>query len=169
MAKFVIKDDCLAPERFIYLNYSGPDPYGVVKTITGMLTKYFHVSTSGTCEYDFRWDRSGDPRGFFTRWWVKKNLSGWSTAWYFFQVQGKVNTETNEGEFRLEVSAELRTTIGFKNPFFRGLWGIYSYLFYNKRRREYIRICGNTIQGLRNELKEHYNLRIKGEQGEKQS
>jgi len=165
MAKFVIKDDCLAPERYIYLDYSGADPFGVVKKIGGMLNKFFHVSTSGVCEYDFRWDRSGDPYGFFVRWWVKKSLSGWTTAWFYIQVQGNVGKETNEGSFRLEISAELKTEIGHRSPLFRALWEIYSYVFYNKRRREYIRICSNLAHSLRDELKEHYNLKIKGWRG----
>lgn len=166
MATYLIKDDCLGPERFIYLDYSGADPFGVTKKIGSMLNKYFHVSTSGVSEYDFRWDKSGDPTGFFVRWWIKKDMSGYSTAWFYIQVQGNKARETNEGDFRLEVSAELKTKFGFRNPFLRGLWGIYSYLFYNKRRRSYIRTCSDMAHGLRDELKTHYNLRVKGERGE---
>lgn len=167
MAKFTIKDDCLAPERYIYLNFSGPDPYGVAKKIGGMLNSFFHVSTSGTCEYDFRWDRTGDPVGFFNRWWVQKKLSGWTTAWFHIQVQGNKSKETNEGNFTLELSAELITDIKHANPFFKAIWWIYSYIFYDKRRREYVRFCSNLAHGLRDELKEHYSLNIKGERGEK--
>ena len=100
MAKLTIKDDCLAPERFIYLDYSGPNPFGMAKKIAGMLGKYFHVSTSGISEYDFRWDRMGDPYGFFVRWWVKKAMSNYTTAWYYIQVQGQQYRETKEGSFR---------------------------------------------------------------------
>ena len=165
MAKFIIKDDCLAPERFIYLDYSGPDPFAVAKKIGSMLAGFFHVSSSGICEYDFRWDRSGDPRGFFVRWWIKKGMSNWTTAWYYIQVQGNVHSETNEGQFTMEVSAELQTKIGFRNPFFRAIWSMYSYLFYNKVRRSYIRICSDLSHGLRDELKDHYNLKVKGWRG----
>ena len=165
MASFVIKDDCLAPERFIYLKYSGADPYGVVKKIDGMLKHFFHISSSGACQYDFRWDNSGNPRSFFIRWWTKKGMSNWSTAWYYFQVQGNVDVEKNEGDFNFEMSAEIKTKIGSKNPLFKAIWGVYSYVFYNKRRREYIQHCSNMAHSFRDELKEHYNLKIKGSRG----
>ena len=166
MAKLAIKDDCLAPEKYIYLNYSGPNPYEIVKKIAGSFNAFFHVSSSKVCEYDFRWDRMGDPIGFFNRWWVKKEYSKYTTAWFHFQVQGKQAREGKEGEFRMEISSEIRTDVGSRNPLFMLLWDIYSYSFYNRRRREYIRKCANMATSFRDEMKNHFNLQISGERGE---
>jgi hypothetical protein len=166
MAKLTLKDDCLAPNRFVYLDYSGPDSFGVAKKIGGMLNDFFRVGSSSVGEYDFRWDRSGDPIGFFVRWWVKKEMSNFSTAWFHIQVQGNKAKETGEGSFTMEISAELKTSIENESPFFRAIWGLYSYFFYNQRRRDYINICTNLATGLRDEIKGHYNLRVKGWRGE---
>ena len=58
MGKIRIVDDCLAPARFMYLDYSGPDPFGVAKNIADNLTTYFRVSSSGISETVFNWDNS---------------------------------------------------------------------------------------------------------------
>ena len=61
MPKIVIKEDCLAPARFVYLEYTGKNPFGVASKIAEMLLPYFGVSSSGVSETDFRWDSSGYP------------------------------------------------------------------------------------------------------------
>ena len=37
MAKIVIRDDCLIPDRYIRMKYQGPDPWGVAEKITDSL------------------------------------------------------------------------------------------------------------------------------------
>jgi hypothetical protein len=166
MGELTIKDDCLAPARFIYLNYSGKDPFGVTKKITEMLGGFFHVSSSGTCEERFNWDKSADPIEFFNKWWVQKSFSNYSRAWFYIKVQGDKTKQTNEGKFVMEIQATLQTKFKSRNPLFFALWWTYSYFFYNKVRRNYIKLCSNLAYTLRDEIKEHYNLRTAGEKKE---
>lgn len=158
MAKIEVFDDCLSPARFIFLQYKGKNPFGAYSKIDGMLQRFFMVSSSGTAETDFRWDNVGPDDEFYVRWWVKKKFSSYTTFWTHMVLQGKKNRERNEGEFTLQINGENRTTIDSKNPFLKGLFWIYMYLFYNSRRRDYLKQCNKLLYGLRDEMKEHFNL-----------
>ena len=162
MGKLTIVDDCLDPARFIYLDYSGADPYGVVKKINGMLNAFFRVSSAGISETDFKWDDSGDPITFYSSWWVKKSLSGFSTMWVWIKVQGAKGKNKNVGNFTMEVRAEIKTSFSHATSLLKSVWWIYSYIFYNRRRREYVNMCKDWVYRLRKELAEHYNLRTRG-------
>jgi hypothetical protein len=162
MGKLVIKDDCLAPARYIYLEYSGKDPYGVSKKITSTLMQFFHVSASKVCEEDFRWDVSRDPIGFFAKWWVRKELSNYSEAFFRIKFQGAKTKQTNEGNFTMQLQGALNTSFKYSTPLLKSLWWIYSYFFYNKVRRRYVRMCGDLLYSLRDEIKEHFDLEVAG-------
>jgi hypothetical protein len=162
MTKIVIQEDCLAPARFIYLEYSGKNPFGVASKIAEMLLPYFGVSSSGVSETDFRWDNSGDPVTFYFTWWVQKSegLSRWSRQRFDIKVQGNKTKETNEGSFTLQLNASMTTSFESNNPFTRGLFWIYDFIFYSKRRSAYLKDCAEMVYGFRDELKEHFNLQI---------
>ncbi|MBU0898886.1 MAG: hypothetical protein KKB03_03065 [Nanoarchaeota archaeon] len=160
MGKVEIVDDCLSPARYINLSYSGPNPYEVSKKIASTLQPFFHISGSGTGETLFNWDNSGDPHTFFFKWWVKKTFSGFTTMWFHIKTKGSVSPETNDGEFIMSIQAIIKTTFSGYSLLFRPLWYIYSLMFYNKRRRQYLEMCNNFALSFRNEMKEHFNLDI---------
>jgi hypothetical protein len=158
MGKIVIVDDCLAPARFIYLDYSGPDPYGVAKKIAGMLQPFFSVSSAGVSETDFKWDNSGDPITFFFSWWVQKSF-GRSTMWVRIKVQGTKGKTKNVGNFTMELKGEIKTAFSYSTSLLKPIWWIYSYLFYNRRKRNYVEICRDYLERLRREIADHYNMK----------
>jgi len=160
MAKLQIMDDCLAPDRYVYLTYSGPDPWGVAKKISESLKGFFHVSTSGTNHERLNWDISGDPINFWSRWWVKKNMSMFSRAWFYIWVQGTKSKTDNTGQFTLRLHGELKTNVGGPSILLKPFWVTYSYLFYNRVRRRFIERCNDMLLNFRNDIKEHYNLRM---------
>jgi len=164
MVKIEIYDDCLSPAKFVFLNYTGKAPFDVYQKVSGMLNTYYEISSSGVGETDFRWDNAGPNDEFYVRWWVQKKMSNQTKMWTHIVVQGSKNRETNEGSFTMKINAENRTEQSSNNPFFRALWWTYMYLFYNRRRSDYMKQCNELVYGLRDELKEHYNLKqIKGE------
>jgi hypothetical protein len=164
MVKIEVFDDCLAPARFIFLDYKGKAPFDVYQKVSGMLQGFFEVSSSGTGETDFRWDNAGPNDEFYARWWVQKKMAKSTTMWVHIMVQGEKNRETNEGHFSMRLHAENRTSMTSSNPFFRALWWTYMYLFYNSRRRDYLKQCNDLLYEFRDTLKEHYNLQqIRGE------
>jgi len=160
MGKLVIVDDCLAPARFIYLDYSGPDPYGVAKKVAGMLKPFFAVSSAGVSETDFKWDNTGDPITFFFSWWVQKPL-GRSIMWLRVKVQGAKGKTKNVGNFTMELKGEIKTSFGYKTSLLKPLWWIYAYLFYDRRRRNYVAMCRDYLERFRKEIADHYNLKAR--------
>lgn len=160
MGKLVIVDDCLAPARFIYLDYSGPDPFGVSKKIAGMLKRFFGVSSAGISETNFNWDNSGDPITFYFTWWVQRSY-GSSLMRVDIKVQGARGKTKNVGNFTMELRGKIVTKFGYKTSLLKSLWWIYAYLFYNRRRRNYVDICRDYLQRFRREIADHYNLKAR--------
>lgn len=161
MGKIRIVDDCLAPARFMYLDYSGPDPFGVAKTISDNLTTYFRVSSSGISETVFNWDKSGDPVTFYFTWWVQKGFSKLSGMKVWIKVQGSKSKTKNAGKFTMELSGELHTKFSFSTSLLKPFWWIYSHIFYNRRRRNYVFLCKEYIENFKKEIAEHFNLQMR--------
>jgi hypothetical protein len=162
MGKITIIDDCLDPARFIYMDYSGADPYGVVKKISSSLSGFFKVSSAGVSETDFKWDNTGDPISFYTSWWVQKPFSKYSRMWVTIKVLGEKGEHKNVGNFTLEMRAEIKTSFSFSTSLLKPIIWMYSYVFYNRRRRNYISMCKDFVYGFKDEISEHFNLGTRG-------
>jgi hypothetical protein len=160
MGKIVIVDDCLAPARFVYLDYSGPDPFGVSNKVKGMLNRFFSVSTAGISETNFNWSAEGDPIGFYFTWWVQKPF-GRSIMRIDIKVQGSKGKIKNVGNFTMELKGEITSRFGYATSFLKPLWWIYTYTFYNRRRRNYVDMCKDYIMGFRAEIAKHYNIKMR--------
>lgn len=160
MGKLEIYDDCMAPERYIWLTYSGPDPWGVVKKITDSIRGFFHVSASGTNHERLNWDITADPVTFYSKWWVRKKMSGRTYALIKLWIQGSKSKVDNTGQFTMRVSADLHTVFSGPSLILKPFWLTYSYLFHDRVRQKFIERCRNLTLNFRNEIKEHYNLGI---------
>lgn len=159
MGTIIIKDDCLAPGRYVYLDYHGKNPFEIVKRIGDELADFFQVTSSQFGEDDFRWDNSDDPAAFFVRYWVKKPAGGqYSEIIFRIRIQGQESQTTKEGFFTMELTGRVETEFEARNIFLRTFWWIYSYLFYDRRRRTYIEMCRDYFERFRTMVKEHYNL-----------
>ncbi|MEM7822715.1 MAG: hypothetical protein QW703_00510 [Candidatus Aenigmatarchaeota archaeon] len=160
MAKLEIVDDCLAPERHIWLAYSGPNPWSVAEKISKSLEPLLHISGANTGNSRLNWDALGDYYSFYAIWWARKKFSKYSEMWVDIRIVGKEHKTTKEGEFTLRVRAELKTEFETFNIILKPLWYLYSYIFYDRARRRFIEQCRELIHTFRNEIKEHYDLQI---------
>ena len=158
MGTIEIVDNCLAPDKDIFLHYSGPNPWGVVKKIESAVRPFFHVSSVGTSNTRLNWDRTGDPIEFFATWWVKKPFSGYSDARWDIKVQGTQGKTSGTGTFSIRITANIKTGFGGWSPFVKPLWYMYSYLYYDKLRKRFIERCREYAEGLKKELKEHFGM-----------
>jgi hypothetical protein len=156
----VIQEDCMSPSRWIYLDYKGKNPFSVANKIASMLLPFFEVSSAGVSETDFRWDTSGDPITFYFTWWVERSKSRYSRQRYDIKVSGSQTKESKEGNFTLQVHGTLTTNFSSGNPFAKAIFWIYDYIFYNRRRAEYLKDCEETIYNFRDEIKKHFNLQV---------
>ncbi len=160
--KIVIQEDCLAPSRWIWLDYNGKNPFSVASKVAGMLQPFFGVSSAGVSETDFRWDTSGDPIEFYFTWWVVRSdpFGRFTKQRFDIKTQGRQSKESKEGSFTLQLWGTLNTTFESSNPFARGLFFLYDYIFYARRRSEYLKDCEDTIREFRDEIKKHFNLQV---------
>lgn len=161
MGTLVIVDDCLAPARFIYLDYSGPDPFGVSKKVTGMLQRFFGVSSAGVSETNFNWDNSGDPITFYFTWWIQKSFGSFSTMRIDIKVQGAKGKTKNVGNFTMELSGQINSRFKYSTSLLKPLWWIYTYIFYNRRRKNYVDMCRDYLERFRREVAGHFNLKAR--------
>ncbi len=158
--KIEIVDDCLAPERHIWLRYSGPNPWGVAGKISELIRPFFHVSASGTNNTRINWDVVGDSIGFYSEWWVKRKLGLFSEMKVDIRVVGRQHKTTKQGEFTLRLRGEVKTEFKTWSFWLRPAWEIYNYLFYNRVRMRFVEQCRQFVQRFRDEIKEHYNMQI---------
>ncbi|MBL7206266.1 MAG: hypothetical protein ISS36_01565 [Candidatus Aenigmarchaeota archaeon] len=158
MAVIKIIDECLAPDKFIHFDYSGPDPWGVAKKISESARGFFHLGASAFYFDRINWDISGDPVSFWGLWKCEIPTSRWSTIWIYIRVQGDKGKTNNVGKFTMRMNAEIITQFEGWKLFLRPLYNLYSYLFYNKVKRRLLERCTGFVLGFRNEIKEHFNV-----------
>ena len=118
------------------------------------------MSSAGISETDFRWDNTGDPISFYFTWWVQRNY-GKSLLRIDIKVQGSKGKTKNVGNFTMELKGEIVTSFDYSTSLTKSLWWIYNYVFYGRRRRNYIDMCRNQLEKFREEIAEHYNLRVR--------
>ncbi len=158
--KIEIIDDCLAPSQFIYLSYSGANPFKVYTKIVSLLQPFFEISSSGVFEDRFDWDVSGDDVGFFSKMKIRRDFGAFSNMFVHMWVRGSRRKDTNKGKFTLRVNSYVQTIFKYSNPITQALWNVYRFLFYDRRRREYIEFCRQQTYDFVDEIKKHFNLKI---------
>jgi hypothetical protein len=158
MAMMEIRDDCMTPDRYVRLKYSGPNPWGVAEWLSENLKPYFHVSSSKVNNYRINWDVTGDPITFYARWWANKEVGRFTYLRFMFKLVGDKGKTRNEGKFSLSFHARVITVFGGWGPLVKPVWTLYSYLFFNRVRRKYIEQCRNYLLNLSKLIKEHFNV-----------
>jgi hypothetical protein len=102
-------------------------------------------------ERDFRWDVSGDPRGFYVRAIAEKRMDARSVIHFEIIMQGKQPSDPSKnGELTILIGARLRTEYDLRTPFqqssfYKGLLWLYNFFFYFKVRRSYIKMCNEWL------------------------
>ena len=156
--KFTIIDDCLVPDRYVWLSYTGHNPWGAAKFISGKIRTFFHVSASGTNNPRTNWDVVGENISFYSVWWVKKSYTGYTMAWIDMKIIGKKSKATNQGNFTLQMNGRLETSFSGWIYWVKPLWYMYSYLFYYRQRRKMLERCRNNVMNFREEMKKNFNM-----------
>ncbi len=164
MGELVIEDDCFAPRKFIFVEYSGPDPFVFVREFRDMLRPIFEVGTSNIGEPRWMWDWTGDPIQLYVHWLVRKKMTDHTTFLFSIRVVGFKSKSKNEGNFRMEIEPVARHKIEYKNWFTKAFWWLYWYLMYGRIRQSYIENCRDYANRFINAMKEMYNLKATGEE-----
>lgn len=155
--KIKIIDDCLHPWSKINMTYKGKNPVTVIQGIEDVFKPYFRISTSKYNQEVFNWDVSGKVYEFFFKYWIEKEVSGYTKLKFRIWVQGTEDSETHEGEAKIEITAHAEHTFP-GHWILKGFWWLYQYLFYDKLRSQYIDKCRELSEGLKEIFKERFGL-----------
>lgn len=160
MAKIEIQDECLSPNIYIWFDYKGPNPWSVAKKIADSARMFFHLGASQFYHDRLNWDISGDPITFYSMWKFEKDFSAHVKQWVYLRVQGEKSKADGSGKFTMRMNSILCTTFEGWGIFLKPLYYIYSYLFFNRIKRKFIESCRQETIGFKNEIKEHFNVRV---------
>jgi hypothetical protein len=157
MGKISIEDDCFAPRRTKWIEYSGPDPFVIGREGRDIMKPAFEIGTSSTGEPRFMWDWTGDPVQMYVHWSASKSYSRFTKFFISIRVVGFKSKSRNEGTFRMEIEPVLRHSFeGNKLTMF--LWWVYWYAFYNNVRRSMQYRCRDMAETYMGLVKNMYHL-----------
>jgi len=159
MPKWVLEDDCLAPTAKMTIKYTGPNPMKLFKNVRPMLERIFDVSAKDIWERDYRWDTTEEPRSFFIRLYVDKGLDQRSGLLIEIIFQGKQPSDPlKEGSMTVTINGRLKTEFEIRLPMYKTIWWFYSYFFYGKVRRGYLKLCNDWLERLWREFRTFLNM-----------
>ena len=159
MVKFEVEDECFAPRRFRWIDYSGPDPLAWTREATVILRALLETSTTNCGEPRWMWDWTGDPiQMYYNRVAVHNRTTGrFSRIVLGVKMVGFKSKSKNEGTFKMEVEPVVRHTFeGNKVAMF--FWWIYWHVFYNTMRQAMIERCRGIGERFIAVIKEIYNM-----------
>ena len=162
----MIRDEIPAPREYIEIQYKGPNPLKVYKSLDFFLRKIWEIKGTQLYEPDFRWDTTTDPRPFFIHMFAEKGVEKFSKYRVDIKMQGSQPTDpTKSGVLRVEIHGWLKTDFsGFLEgkPLNKALWPIiyYPYMkgYYNARRRKYLEWHRRRIERLAQEIRTMLNI-----------
>ena len=157
-SKIKIVDDCLENDRFTYINYTGPNPWGVAKYIGSQSRGFFHLGASGWAHSRTNWDVVGENISFYALFKAKKDYTAHTNMIIDFKIIGKKSKATNHGNFMLQMNGRLETNFEGWAHWVKPIYLIYSYLFYYRQRRKMLERCKNGMLAYREEIKKHFNI-----------
>ena len=157
MGKFTIDDDCYAPRRTIFINYSGPDPLMWTNSATSILKSVWEVSTTGTGEPRWMWDWTGDPIQMYFHKMAYKKRGRHSKVWISIKMVGFKYKAKNEGTFKMEIEPTVRHKFE-GNRFVLFLWWVYWHAFYGQVRQGLLQMCKQMTEKFIAVIKEMYKM-----------
>jgi len=164
MPSWILEDDCLAPGRYVRIVYNGPNPFSAYQSSFSILQRVLEIDSADYLERDFRWDISGDPRGFYVRAIIEKKMDARSVVHIEIIMQGAQPSDPSKnGNLTILIGARLRTEYKLETPFqqssfYKALLWLYNFFFYFRIRRDYIKICNDWISRLTKAYREFLKL-----------
>ena len=159
MVKVVYEDDCLAPGRYITIEYNGQDPFKAFQSSFNLFRSLLEIDPADYWERDFRWDTSEDPRGFYARMYVNKGMDKNTKIVFEIIMSGSQPSDPKKpGKLLIQIGAKISTQYSLNTPFqqsslYRSLLYLYNFFFYFRIRRSYIYTCQQLIYKLRDAYK----------------
>jgi hypothetical protein len=159
MGKFTIEDDCFAPRRIRWIDYSGPDPLAWTREASIILRSLWECSTTALGEPRWMWDWTGDPiQMYYNRIAVHQRTTGrFSKIILGIKMVGFKSKAKNDGTFKMELESVVRHEFS-GNKFVMFMWWIYWHVFFNTIRQSMVERCKAMTERFIAVIKEIYNM-----------
>ena len=152
MPEIIITEDLLSPEDKITTNFTGQNPLRICQNMKLLFEKVMQVEGKDTFERVFKWDMLEEPRSFFNLWTALREEDLWTKIIGKAVLQGKQNSKTKAGTIKIEISGYLETKFEYSNFLQKAFWLAYNYMFYWKRRRQYMERGREYLFTMMNEI-----------------
>ena len=164
VTKFIEEIDCFAPRRKITIGYSGPNIREIVKKTQEIITKGMNVNPLAT-NLDQYYLYIVDPNdiGFHIFWHGTRAFDQRTKMLGFIWLkQGRMRPD-GTGSVEIEFFPKLvttweKSTFIQKTPIYELFRKIYTYVYYDNRRRRYIELCKEFEEKMVRLMKEFIKL-----------
>ena len=164
VTRIIEEIDCFKPRRTITVQYSGPNIREIVRQSPRMIQ--LGMKTTGTKTYiDEYYIDVTDPNNisFHIFWHSIRGFDQRSSMWGFIRLKHGVLHTDGTGSVNIEFYAKLvtnweRGSIIQRTPIYTLLRKIYTYIFYDNRRRKYLDLCREFEEEMIRRMKEFLKL-----------
>jgi hypothetical protein len=148
------------------LNYSGPNPQGVLRKYIDLLKLIFKVSDSEIQEKVFNWDRSGKEEKFEIEFELRKDLDNISYVWVQGALSGNIRPSEEfgkEGNIKITIRGAIRAeypqdTLWQKSIVYEFFRVLYHKILYVGAWEKYMEDCRMMLRLYIDEMKAYLNL-----------
>lgn len=158
MPKIEIKTDILAPEHIKYLSYEGPHPSRLLKEIREIVKNTFQIESPQMFEDNFRWDNFSEPNEFYAIWRGKDAKDERTVVWPMVYVHGFQKSDDLTGSAVVYIRGTMITKFPYSTPFHKLAFLIYTWLYYNNVRRDYLREARERLRRVEDDIRELLGL-----------
>lgn len=164
--KFAIieEDDCFAPRREVSISYTGANIRKIVKSIPKIITDSLRVTSTNVFLDEYYLDNT-DPNAvqFHIFYHGFKNLDKRTKALLEIKIKDGLIKPDGSGSLTLEFKGTLKTTferrtVLQRTPFYDMFFKMYSYLFYDEMRRQFLTRCKEFSENSMRKTKEILKL-----------
>ncbi|NOZ81531.1 MAG: hypothetical protein GXO63_00020 [Candidatus Micrarchaeota archaeon] len=159
--KILLKDDVFSPQSVKTIEYTGPGPSRLIKSIPGILKDVLKIGGSGIYHTKLSWDASGNPVSFKSEWYAKYGFDDKTTLWIKVNISGKQDMKTGNGSVTILLTGWVETKISFP-VVLSALADLYSYVFYSSQRRKYLKEARVLAERVEDEIRASLNLIRRG-------
>ena len=161
----IIEDlDCVVPRRVLYITYSGPNIKQIVSKGPDILKGAMMITGTRTYIDEYYVDRT-DPNNvvFHIFWHGIRGFDHRTDMWGWVRIKHGVLRPDGSGSLRIEFYGKLVTawekrTFLQRTPFYELLRRIYTYIWYDNRRRKFLEQCKEYQQDMVRRAKELIKL-----------
>src|SRR3989339_595395 len=156
MTKIEFREDLLAPDRELRIEYVGKNAVWILGNAMKLLQNTLKVSAVNLREDKIYWDITGDPPTFYGEWRGLRTEDQWTKTLIRIRAQGSHGKDS--GKVKVWIRGFLFIKYEYNNPFEKMLWYIFKRNFYHKQLRAYLENSKGDLLSIKDQIKKAYGI-----------